>query len=239
MLLIAHRGASGYAPENTIVSFKKAFQMGAKAYEFDLQLTRDEEVVVFHDYTLERCTDGQGYLREKTLDELKRLDSGSWYGKEYENEKIPTLNEVLEVVKGAELINLELKRDENEKRSLVDKVLKSVEKFGIEKKVLISSFDHSLLEEVYSKNNNLKLAVLFEEKKDYINCVENLKLKAYSINLWKALVDKVEVERIKAKGYKVYLFTVNERLEGERLRKYCVDGIFTNYLDIFDKNLES
>lgn len=239
MVLIAHRGASGYRPENTIAAFKKAVEMGSKAFEFDLQLTKDEKVVVFHDYTLERCTNGKGKLREKTLAELKKLDNGSWFDKEYKNEKIPTLVEVIEVVKGGDFINLELKRDKDEKRSLVDKVLEVVKMYKIEDKVLISSFDHSLLEEVYSKNPKVKIGVLFEEKKDYADYVENLDLEAYSINLWKVLVSGVEVEGIKKNNYKLYSFTVNEKEEGEKLREYGVDGIFTNYLDIFSKNSDS
>lgn len=239
MVLIAHRGASGYRPENTIAAFKKAVEMGSKAFEFDLQLTKDEKVVVFHDYTLERCTNGKGKLREKTLAELKKLDNGSWFDKEYINEKIPTLVEVIEVVKGGEFINLELKRDKDEKRSLVDKVLEVVKMYKIEDKALISSFDHSLLEEVYSKNPKIKIGVLFEEKKDYVDYVEKLHLEAYSINLWKVLVSGVEVEEIKKNNYKLYSFTVNEKEEGEKLREYGVDGIFTNYLDIFSKNSDS
>ncbi len=235
MVLIAHRGASGYRPENTIAAFKKAVEMGSKAFEFDLQLTKDEKVVVFHDYTLERCTNGKGKLREKTLDELKKLDNGSWFDKEYKNEKIPTLVEVIEVVKNGDFINLELKRDKDEKRSLVDKVLEIVKLYKIEDKVLISSFDHSLLEEVYSKNPKVKIGVLFEEKKDYVDYVEKLHLEAYSINLWKVLVSGVEVEEIKKNNYKLYSFTVNEKEEAEKLEEYGIDGIFTNYLDIFSK----
>jgi glycerophosphoryl diester phosphodiesterase len=93
VLVIAHRGASGHAPENTMAAFKKAVALGATFIETDLQLSRDAHFVAIHDATLDRTTNGSGAVHDMTLAELRRLDAGSWFGSEYAGERIPTLGE--------------------------------------------------------------------------------------------------------------------------------------------------
>ena len=95
MLVIAHRGASGNAPENTMAAFKKAVALGANFIETDLQLSRDARLVAIHDATVNRTTNGQGTVHDMTLTELRRLDAGSWFGSEFAGERIPTLDEIL------------------------------------------------------------------------------------------------------------------------------------------------
>src|SRR5437016_13518001 len=95
MLVIAHRGASGNAPENTMAAFKKAVALGANFIETDLQLSRDARLVAIHDATVNRTTNGQGTVHDMTLTELRRLDAGSWFGSEFAGERIPTLAEIL------------------------------------------------------------------------------------------------------------------------------------------------
>jgi glycerophosphoryl diester phosphodiesterase len=99
VLVIAHRGASGHAPENTLPAFKKAVAMGAAFIETDLQLSRDARFVAIHDSTLNRTTNGQGAVHDMTLANLRRLDAGSWFGSEFAGERIPTLEELLEFSK--------------------------------------------------------------------------------------------------------------------------------------------
>ena len=110
MLVIAHRGASGHAPENTLAAFKKAVAMGAAFIETDLQLSRDARFVAIHDATLNRTTNGQGAVHDMTLENLRRLDAGSWFGSQFAGERIPTLEEVLEFSKKNDVVfYLELK----------------------------------------------------------------------------------------------------------------------------------
>src|SRR5262245_86406 len=97
--LIAHRGASAYAPENTLAAFKKAKELGAQWLEFDVQLTACGEIVVFHDERLERTTNGRGWIHEKPYSYLKTLDAGSWFNSQFAGEKIPTLVEALEFLR--------------------------------------------------------------------------------------------------------------------------------------------
>jgi glycerophosphoryl diester phosphodiesterase len=110
VLVIAHRGASGHAPENTLAAFKKAVGMGAAFIETDLQLSRDARFVAIHDPTLNRTTNGKGAVHDMTLSDLRRLDAGSWFGSEFAGEKIPTLEELLEFSKKHDVVfYLELK----------------------------------------------------------------------------------------------------------------------------------
>ena len=104
VLVIAHRGASGNAPENTLAAFKKAVALGATFIETDLQLSRDAHFVAIHDDTVNRTTNGQGAVHDMTLTELRRLDAGSWFGSEFAGERIPTLEEILEFSKKNDVV---------------------------------------------------------------------------------------------------------------------------------------
>ena len=110
MEIIAHRGAFGYAPENTISAFKLAVKMGAKAIEIDVQMTKDREIVVYHDYFLGRTINGKGLIMNKTLSELKKLDAGLWFSDKYKGKKIPTLEEVLKAVPEDVELHIEIKK---------------------------------------------------------------------------------------------------------------------------------
>jgi len=110
VLVIAHRGASGYAPENTLAAFKRALALGATFIETDLQLSRDSHFVAIHDDTVNRTTNGQGKVHDLSLADLRRLDAGSWFGSEFTGERIPTLEEILEFSKKHDVVfYLELK----------------------------------------------------------------------------------------------------------------------------------
>ena len=110
MLAIAHRGASGYAPENTLAAFRRAVALGVSFIETDLQLTRDAHFVAIHDDTFDRTTTGRGAVQQMTLAEVRRLDAGSWFGSEFIGERVPTLSEILEFsAKNDVVFYLELK----------------------------------------------------------------------------------------------------------------------------------
>jgi len=104
LLAIAHRGASGYAPENTFAAFRKALAMGAGFIETDLQLSRDARFVAIHDATVNRTTNGQGAVHDLTLADLRKLDAGSWFGSEFAGERIPTIEEILEFAKKHDVV---------------------------------------------------------------------------------------------------------------------------------------
>lgn len=241
MELIAHRGASGYAPENTISAFKKAIEMGLDTVEFDVQFTADKEAVVIHDYSLERTSNGTGKVKDYKLKELKKLDFGSWFGDKFKNERIATLVEVLETVKNNSFINIELKRDKDDKRFFSKEILKIIENLNVYNKVIISSFDHELLKNIYNKDKNIKIALLFPKEvnnfeglKEYI---DKLGIKICAVNPHKDSLNEKSIKNIKKLGLKINSYTVNSYSEYTRLEKLGVDSVFTNFPNLRDENI--
>ena len=144
--IFAHRGSKNHAPENTLAAFRLAVTQGAPAIELDAKLTADGEIVVFHDRTLERTTDGTGRLQDKTLASLKELDAGSFYSPAFKGEPIPTLAEVFEAVGRQVFINIELTNYASPKDQLPDKVAALVERFGLQTGIMFSSFNRFALQ---------------------------------------------------------------------------------------------
>jgi glycerophosphoryl diester phosphodiesterase len=136
----AHRGASAYAPENTIEAFLLAFEQGAKLIEFDVKVSADENVVVIHDQTVDRTTNGTGRVNLLTLLEIKQLDAGGWFEDRFSGVKVPTLDEVFEINGKKLFMNVELTNYATPFDGLVDRVALSVKKHGMEKRVIFSSF---------------------------------------------------------------------------------------------------
>ena len=149
-LVFAHRGASAHAPENTLAAFELALAQGAHGIELDVKLSADGEVVVFHDATLERTTNGQGKAALLNLAALRELDAGSFFSDEFRGEKIPTLAEVFETIGKRTIINVELKNYKTPWDGLVDKVCELVQHFGLQDSVLFSSFLSSNLKRTRS-----------------------------------------------------------------------------------------
>ena len=239
MLLIAHRGASGYAPENTIGAFKKAIEMGAKAIEFDVQVTKDNQVVVIHDFTLERTTTGKGYVMDKTLEEIKSYDAGSWFSNEFKGEKVPTLSEVIDIIPEDVIMNVEIKKAVFEKRNVEEYVVEVLKEKNRINNSIISAFDHFILERIMKKDI-IKTGTLLDNA--MINTVDYLEtrgLKSYSINQAKEFVSEELVKEAHDNELKVYSYTVNDVVTAKLFERMGVDGIFTNYLDILDWEIEN
>jgi len=145
VLNLGHRGAREVAPENTLASFLKAIELGADGVELDVMLSRDGQVVVIHDSSVDRTTDGTGRVNELSLAELKALDAGSWFSGEYAGERIPTLDEVMDALPSESVINIELKSLSPFDHKLVTSVGRIVERHGRRDRVIISSFNPLLL----------------------------------------------------------------------------------------------
>ena len=162
-LVIAHRGASGTAPENTMAAFRQAVEMGADMIELDVQRTKDGQVVVIHDATLERTTNGSGAVRELTYAEIEQLDAGSWFGEgqEFAGERVPLLKEVLEFTKGKCALNIEIKNIPYADPGIEQAVVDLLHETGFLEQVIISSFDHSCLHRIARLEPNVPTACLF------------------------------------------------------------------------------
>src|SRR4051812_8087205 len=156
--IIAHRGASGTAPENTLAAFRRAADLGAPMIELDVQLTADGEVVVIHDFTLDRTTDGVGSVRHRSLAQIRRLDAGAWFAPAFRGERVPTLAEVLQNFPHA--VNVELKSYGDD--GLEPRALAVVERAGALDRVVFSSFDGGALERLRACSTSATLAVLWE-----------------------------------------------------------------------------
>ncbi|MGL6113889.1 MAG: glycerophosphodiester phosphodiesterase [Cetobacterium sp.] len=223
MILFAHRGASGYEVENTLSSIKRAINMGAKAFEIDVQLTLDEKVVVYHDYSLGRIFPGKEKIMDLNYSDLYKISEG----------EIPTLEEVMSLIPAESLLNIEIKADISEKREIEDYVFKIMNKFP-EINILISSFEHDMLKRVFMKNKDVKIGVLFDDfpidLKEYI---KKLNIEIYSINPGIRKINLENGKEIKKLGYKMYIYTVNTSEDYERALKLGADGIFTDYIDKF------
>jgi|LGVF01.1.fsa_nt_gb glycerophosphoryl diester phosphodiesterase len=235
MEIIAHRGASGYAPENTLSAFKLAVEMGAKAIEFDVQMTKDGEIIVHHDYFLGRTVNGKGFIKNKTLAELKELDAGSWFSKEYEGEKIPTLKEIFDIVpKGVEL-HIEIKKLNIDRREIEKEVFRLVSEAGRIESSVFSSFDHECLKRLLELHP-VKIGVLVS-----LNLVEPVKyladnnLNKYSFNQNVAFIKPEVVKNMHDAGLKVFIHSVNEIEIAKQMEKWGIDAIFSNYPDIMTK----
>ena len=142
MLVLAHRGASAYAPENTEPAFRKAIELGADGVELDVHLCKDGHMVVNHNFDVDHNSDGLGLIEEYTLRELKQLDFGLWKGVEFKGTSILTLEEALEIVKNMKLINIEIKSAQTPYPGLTEKVCGLVRKMALTQKVILSSFNH-------------------------------------------------------------------------------------------------
>lgn len=223
ILKIAHRGASAYEPENTLVSFQKAIDLKADGIELDVHLSADAVLVVIHDETIDRTTNGIGSVNQFTLAELKEF-------KIDKNQEIPTLEEVFDLVNKQCLINIELKGNDTAKP-----VIDLIEVYVKEKKwhyndFLISSFDWTMLEEVTHLNAKIRIGVLTEES------IENAlafakKIKAFSINPDFTLLTEENVALLKENGFEIWPWTVNSDDAIRKIKSYEVNGIISNFPD--------
>ena len=228
-LVIAHRGASGSAPENTLAAFRRAAAIGADMVELDVQLTRDGVVVVIHDLTLERTTDGTGAVREHTLAELRRLDAGAWFAPGFRGERLPALAEVLAAIPLP--VNVELKPAGDD--GLEARTLAVVEEAGALGRVVFSSFDGASLDRLRAQSPEAALAVLWElaPLPAAIRCVERVAARALHLRKDAATADALA--RLTARGLAVRVWTVNEPADFARLAQAGADGIFTDYPERF------
>ena len=222
MIKIGHRGAMGYAPENTLLSFKKAIPI-CDMVELDVYVCKTGEVVVFHDHRLERCTNGTGLVMDKTFTELRALDAG-------QGEQIPTLAEVLELVDNQVAINIELKGPGTAYPvfQIVDQFIKA-DRYRLDRFV-ISSFNHPELNHFKALSPEASIGCL-------ISCIPTdlaaiaKTVQADYLNVCGEFISQELVDDAHRRGLKILVWTVNEVDDIEYIKGLGVDGIFSNYPD--------
>jgi glycerophosphoryl diester phosphodiesterase len=229
MLVIAHRGASGHAPENTLAAFKRAVALGATFIETDLQLSRDTHFVAIHDETVNRTTNGQGRVHDLSLAELRRLDAGSWFGSEFSGEHIPTLEEILEFSKKYDVVfYLELKPSGSwgGEHALIGALRQSQE---IARTVVIS-FDAAILEALRRIEPTLMTGLLFDGHIDR-PLDRALEVGARQLAVRGDLVTPALLEQARKRDLQVVCWTVNQPAHMRLLIGAGVDGIMSDYPD--------
>ncbi len=229
MLIIAHRGASGNAPENTLAAFRKAVALGATFIETDLQLSRDARFMAIHDATVNRTTNGHGAVHDMTLADLRKLDAGSWFGSEFAGERIPTLEEILEFSKKNDVVfYLEIKPGAawGGEHALIGALRDS----GEIPRAVVISFDAAIVLNLRKIEPTLMTGLLYDGQ------IENPLEKAVEIGARQLairgdLVTPALIAQAKKKDLQVVCWTVNHPAHMRMLAAAGVDGIMSDYPD--------
>lgn len=231
----AHRGFSGKYPENTLLAFEKAVEAGADGIELDVQLTKDGEVVIIHDETIDRTTDGKGFVADYTYEELKKIDASYIYKNHYGFNKIPTLKEYFALIKDTEIItNIELKTGVNEYLGIEKKVFEIIQEFHMEDRVIVSSFNHYSILRMKALAPRIKCGFLSETWIiDAGKYTKFFGIECYHPHF--AMLTKEIAREIKAQGIEINTWTVNTEEDMRDLISKGVDILIGNYPDITKK----
>ncbi|MGQ9629351.1 MAG: glycerophosphodiester phosphodiesterase [bacterium] len=232
ILIIAHRGASGHAPENTMAAFKMALEMKAEMIEIDVHLSADSHLVVIHDESVDRTTDGEGEIREMKLEGIKLLDAGGWFSEEFAGERIPTLPEVIDLVRGRAELNIEIKGGSEYYPGIEGKLLECLRGEGFVEDTIVSSFDHDCLKKLSEMDSSIRIGYLYSGGGSAETIIPKaLQYRAFSIHPPHLRTSRKLVELAHAQGIRVYPWTANTPRQMKRLVRFGVDGIITNYPD--------
>ncbi|NUM50809.1 MAG: glycerophosphodiester phosphodiesterase [Flavobacteriales bacterium] len=242
-LLIGHRGAAGLAPENTLVSIKKAMELRVNRIEIDVHLTKDNVPVVIHDNTLSRTTNGSGFIKRKAFEDLQKLSAGIKFSSEFNEEKIPSLQQVLECINGKVELQIEVKHGSKRYPGIEKAVLDLIDRFNGKKWCFINSFDTRVLKEFYSLDSTCILHKLFVLRIPVVNAHIDRTLSSGTLNRYHYVsefgvnykyVTRSLIEDIHNMGKRINVWTPNDIDSFKRLAEMGVDGIITDRPDVFN-----
>ncbi|MBN3553727.1 glycerophosphodiester phosphodiesterase [Fictibacillus nanhaiensis] len=232
---VAHRGAAGYAPENTMAAFHKGVDMKADYIEIDVQETKDGELVVIHDVTLDRTTNGTGYVKDHTLEEIRQLDAGSYFGEEFKGEKVPTFEEVLDEFRGKTGILIELKATYYYP-NIEEKVAAAIKERNMHlpahDKIIIQSFESESMQQMDKLLPQVPVGVLTSRSTDLSEAkLDEFATYAEFVNPSRTLVNSSVVDEVHERHMGIMAWTVRNQQEVQPLLDAGVDGIITDYPD--------
>lgn len=229
--IFAHRGASAYAPENTMEAFRLAVGQQADGIELDVQMTKDGELVVVHDEKIDRVSNGNGFVKDFTLEELREFSFGN-HMEGYQSAKIPTLREVLELMKQTEMeVNIELKTGIYWYPGIEKKTVELVKELNMEEKVIYSSFNHYSIQEVRKNAPDAQTAYLYSdvildvEKYAKLTGVQGLHPAVWHLKMADFM------EKYQKSGLKVRVWTVNDEADMSAFMESGIEAVITNYPD--------
>lgn len=236
MKIYANRGSSGNYPENTLAAFRAAAELPIAGIVMNVQLSKDGKVVVIHDERLDRTTDGQGYVKDKTLAELKELDCGTWFSSEWEEERIPTLDEVFDIFQETDhRLNIELKTDYFPYDPLIGKVIALSDKRGMTERLILSSFNHEDVQKV-CKETHVESAILTSDilvdAYDYARVIGTDRIHMSLSGAYR----KTATDALR-KGAIVYVCAGDDLQYAEELQQIGIHGLITNHPEAMLKKL--
>ena len=246
--IISHRGANIYAPQNTLPAFRRGLALGADGFETDVHSTKDGVLVLCHNYSIDKTSNGKGLIAQMTLEALRSYDFGSYFSQKFEGTKIPTLDEFLELVAESSLqvLNIELKSPKENETNIVFETINAVKEHGLFDRLLISSFDPALLAEakrvdpktrtgfLYSPNSKVTFKIIHRNMLTVAKEIGADALHPFSLYVNKALVDAAHDA-----GMEINVWTVNSPKSVLRMAALGVEGLITDYPDVVRGVLEA
>jgi glycerophosphoryl diester phosphodiesterase len=229
IIIVAHRGFSGVYPENTLLAFQKAVELGVDFVELDVHQTVDKEIVVCHDYTIDRTTDGNGYIKEMTYEEIKKYDAGKWKG--YPGEKIPLLKEVFEKFGEKIKILIEIKECD------VSTLIKLIKEYRMEKRVIVGSFNLEYIKEVRNLLPLISTALISYEVPENIDQLIKYGIRKLDIEFHN--LNKEIVKELVSYGFVVNTWTPDTEEELKKVIDYGVQFITTDRPDILKEIIKN
>ncbi len=225
--IYAHRGGAKWAPENTMAAFRKCKDNGVYGIELDIQRCKTGELVVIHDEDLKRTTNGAGLIKDTSLADLNKLDAGSWFDKQFKDERIPLLSDVLKLLDGKVVLNIEIKNTPVAYPGIEGDLLKVLADYKYPDTIIVSSFDHEVLKRLHQKSSKYAIALLG----DPIICEVGQYAKQVGATAWHPYFGSMRKDVIDAAhgaSLKVNVWTPNKSPELEELISQGVDGIVTD-----------
>ena len=229
---IAHRGASAYAPENTISSVKKAIELGSNYIEIDVHMTKDREVVAIHDSTIDRTSNGHGKVLDYNLTELKKFDFGSWFESDFSQKKIPTLREIFQVISADSILIIELKDGSDIYPQIEHKIISLIKEFHFEQRVIVKSFSYKILNTFYKIAPKIKRLYCTLGGNSWITIDNFLRFKSIFegstfeyLQVHKYFLSDWIIKEAHARGIKVIVWDVHDKKSMEKFLAKGVDFI--------------
>lgn len=234
-LVLGHRGAMGLAPENTLSGMRTAVAFRAALLEIDVHLSRDGRLVVMHDETVDRTTNGRGFIRDLFSREIRKLDAGIRFAGKFKNEKVPFLEDILDFIKGKEVrLNIELKNGPVFYPGIERKIAGLIGQYGYHDKVLVSSFDHQALLKIKKIDPSVSIAILYAHNMVGIEAYAQ-KLRVAAVHPHHYWVSRGLVRAMHRINIAVNTWVVNSTADFLRLSRMGVDAVGTNYPDRFKR----
>jgi len=230
-IIIAHRGASGLAPENTMAAFRLAAELGADWIELDIHQTADNRLVVLHDFTPRRTSRDSRPVKALSLKQIRKLDAGAWWDRRFRGQRIPTLEEVLEFAAGHIRIQIEIKRGSPFYSGIEKRLSDILRRFAAGRRAAVSSFDTEALESLRGINPGLSLGLLTRKTRSDDIIKEAKRLKVQSVHISSHRLSGSILRKCHENSLPVYVYTVNRPSLMKRYLSMGADGLFTNYPD--------